>query len=429
MKKILLFLFVMILTTIKINADALPNNYSIKLYQSPENYEVNAVKGTRINSTLYQLFNVDFYGEHYVSSFSDSTITYYTADSDTRFHLVETAQSEGFYENVPLDLFFDLTPTCPHIIIDVKKKVKEYNLRIVNKKENPTYYYVYNSSGELITKNLLFGGTNEFVVPYDNYRFKTGYGDITINNISYDYFRNTLMFENDSLGIYNSEIKIETPYILNVTITKQCIDDEGEFYNVPIEYNIEEDSYGNETYNQTSSEIDLHNVQLDNPDSFEIISEEIVNETDNLSNDIDIVYPDSSNIVEGIDDLFEELNMTNTIPNLNEDIKLSNELIKKEDVLLESNQNVKESAKNKVSVKTKKESEPQKLINQVNNQDQTMIEELESNLIIESSEVKNTNSNPKTKVKKASNIPVIIIGLLPFFLILVVKIIKKVQKN
>ena len=410
MKKILLFLFVMILTTIKINAEVLPTEYEIEFHQSPLNYEKADIKGTRIDSTLYQVFYVDFYGEHYVDAFSDSYNVYFESESDARFHLVETGQSEGFYENIPLDIFFNLNKTCPKIIVDVKKKVKESTYSITNKTDNPTYYYLYNGAGELVTKNLLFGGTNNFVLPYDNYRFKTGFGDITMISKPSGYLLKTLVYESDSLSIHSSEIEIETPYNLDVTITKQCIDDEGDFYNVPVDIDVEEDTYDNETFNQDSSEIDIHNVQLDTTE------DEGLDETDDHS-EIDIKESKE-------EDLKDEIVITPIINN--DHLIIPNEKLPVEITpIIEDNQLVVVNDPININNKIIKEKVP---IVEEATYDNNVIEDLESNLIIEKTVSEEAKSKEKTKIKKASNIPVIIIGLLPFFLILVVKIIKKVQK-
>ncbi len=381
MKKILLFLFAIILTTIKIDA-SVPYQYKIHFKQQTLGYDKVNVGGAKITSAVYEIYEVTSNGEYRRGKVSSSTNVGFSERTPVTYHIIETSYSNGYYENELFDYTFTLNPKCPNIDILIEKKVKEYELKFINKTSNKLYYYLFDYKGNVFQNKTEFEHEDSLTVPYDTYLVRTAFGEFVADLINLDQYENGILFENDSLVVIGSEVLIDTPYKPVITINKSCIEEITKEIEEPINDTVKEDH--DEIINQISSEISLPNVPLE--DTNEVM---------------EIAIPKV--VIEPIES--------------EEPIPIKSELpIAESNEILMTNDTVKPKPISKQKVKVKEDSVI-KLIE----------EEPESNLIIEY--VSDEVTNEKISYHKSSNLPLIIIILLSIFSVLIVKIIKKVQKN
>ena len=389
MKKILLFLFAIFLTTIKIDASVVkPTNYLIHFKQQTMDYNKVVVGGGKITTSNYEIYEVLNDSERYRAKVSASTNIGFSERSAITYHMIETSYSEGYYENELFDYTFTLDSKCPKIDILIEKKIKEYELKIISKNQKSAYYYLFDGKGNTIKSKTTFENEDTLILVYDSYRIKTLYGDYTFDFKNLNDYENGILFENDSLVIIGSEIKIDTPYKPVITINKTCQEEE------PIVVDEQTDKIDKEDQDEStfknSSENNYSNVSLEDDAIPKIeIDKDIKSE---VISEVNILKPEDTN----------DLPIVNTI--------------KADEIKLESKPVIKKS-------KTAKKKTVKPVL-EINNE---IIEEPENNLIIEYSN--DSVSDTFSSYHKSSNLPLIITVLTSIFIIFVVKIIKKVQKS
>lgn len=406
MKKILLFLFALFSFYPTINAsEYVMTEISFNAHAQNKNSSQEIIGISKIYNQAYELRNSK--GE--IVDILNHT-GFHGGIKYDEYDLIETRPALGYYTNKPFKYHFAISKECPRIRFDITKNYINEDVVIHFKDGLKHNVWIQDSNYKIIYNERKLTNDININLVYDIYKINVD-GTIiyTFDMTNFSYRKNNNLFSNDSLSIEVLPNSYYDGYEPETYITTTCFNENNELIGDTKKYVWKDEGTNNEEIISNSQSNDIHNENTLIIETDENLEIKDTNLQTKISNEI----LESNPIEECKDIPIEE-----TKQNLNIEVEKQDYLLKNQTEYIYNEESIIKK-ENKV---IKKELNYTPILGKLDN-----IEENEDNLIIKKIDVKKSY-NPKV-VQRNSLWPfLIIVLLLPIFIKLFHKIIKKVQK-